>query len=116
VAHLRPTADGLLRAVRATGPGAVRFQGHVLQTGDFLATWAVELAVHHLDIARELDLPGPHPEALRMARETVEALAGELPAGWTDETAVLVGTGRQPLDGALREQAGPVGERLPVFG
>jgi uncharacterized protein (TIGR03083 family) len=117
VAHLRPTADGLVRAVRAARPGAVRFQGHVLSTGDFLATWAVELAVHHLDIARELDLPAPDPTALRMARDTVQALAaGELPAQWTDETAVLVGTGRVPLDGELGEQAGPVADRLPVLG
>jgi hypothetical protein len=116
VAHLRPTADGLVRAVRATAPGAVRFQGHVLGTGDFLATWAVELAVHHLDIARELDLPGPDPDALRMARQTVEALAGELPRSWSDETAVLVGTGRLPLDEPMRAQAGPVADRLPALG
>jgi uncharacterized protein (TIGR03083 family) len=116
VAHLRPTADGLVRAVRAAAPGAVRFQGHVLGTGDFLATWAVELAVHHLDLARELDLPDPDPTALRMARQTVEALAGELPAGWPDELAVLVGTGRQPLDAPTRELLGPVAERLPALG
>jgi uncharacterized protein (TIGR03083 family) len=116
VAHLRPTADGLARAVRVTAPGAVRFQGHVLETGDFLATWAVELAVHHLDMTRELDLPGPYPGALRLARETIEALAGELPREWPDETAVLVGTGRQPLDGAQRVQAGPAAGRLPVLG
>jgi hypothetical protein len=116
VAHLRPTADGLLRATRAAAPGAVRFQGHVLATGDFLATWAVELAVHHLDMTRELDLAGPYPQALRLARQTIEALAGDLPTAWSDETAVLIGTGRQPLDGALREQAGPAADRLPALG
>jgi uncharacterized protein (TIGR03083 family) len=116
VAHLRPTADGLVRAVRAAAPGVVRFQGHLLATGDFLATWAVELAVHHLDIARELDLPDPYPGALRLARETVEALVGELPARWSDETAVLVGTGRVALDDTLRQQAGPLAQRLPAFG
>lgn len=115
VAHLRPTADGVARAVRATEPGTVRFQGQRLDTGDFLATWAVELAVHHLDIARELDLPGPYPGALRMARQTVEALAGDLPPEWPDETAVLAGTGRLDLDGPLRDQAGPVAGRLPAF-
>jgi uncharacterized protein (TIGR03083 family) len=116
VRHLRQTADGLDRAVRAGSAGAVRFQGHVLATGDFLATWAVELAVHHLDLARELDLPAPDPAALRMSRETVEALVGELPREWSDETAVLVGTGRLGLDGAMREQAGTAADRLPAFG
>ncbi|WP_214407268.1 maleylpyruvate isomerase N-terminal domain-containing protein [Pseudonocardia lacus] len=117
VAHLRETADGLHRTVRAGAPGAVRFQGHVLSTGDFLATWAVELAVHHLDLGRELDLPAPHPGALRMARETVEALVGELlPPEWSDEAAVLAGTGRVALDDRMREQAGPLATRLPAFG
>ncbi len=116
VAHLRPTADGLVRAVRAAAAGSVRFQGHVLATGDFLATWAVELAVHHLDLGRELDLPDPHPGALRTARDTVQALVGELPAQWSDETAVLVGTGRLPLNDRLRAQAGAVADRLPALG
>jgi hypothetical protein len=116
VAHLRETADGLVRAVRAAAPGAVRFQGHVLATGDFLATWAVELAVHHLDIGRDLDLPAPYPGALRMARETVEALVGELPPEWSDETAVLAGTGRLELDDRQRAQAGTIADRLPAFG
>lgn len=116
VAHLRPTADGLVRAVRAAAPGAVRFQGHVLGTGDFLATWAVELAVHHLDLARELDLPDPDPGALRMARQTVEAQVGELPPAWPDELVVLIGTGRASLDGPTRELVGPVADRLPAFG
>jgi hypothetical protein len=88
----------------------------VLATGDFLATWAVELAVHHLDLARELDLPAPDPAALRMSRDTVEALVGELPREWSDETAVLIGTGRVALDERMREQAGPAAARLPAFG
>ena len=76
VGHLRPTVRGIQTATRALVPGAVRFQGHVLATGDFLATWAVELAVHHLDLGRELDLEPPARPALRLARATVEALAG----------------------------------------
>src|ERR1700744_5388523 len=72
VGHLRPTARGIQTATRAIALGAVRFQGHVLTTGDFLATWAVELAVHHLDLGRELDLQPPAPPALRLARATVE--------------------------------------------
>jgi hypothetical protein len=44
----------MARAV-AMSPGAVAFQRRVLATG-LAGTWAVELAVHHLDLGRELDL------------------------------------------------------------
>ncbi|GLY99245.1 hypothetical protein Acsp02_64980 [Actinoplanes sp. NBRC 103695] len=55
------------------------------------ATWAVELAVHHLD----LRTGSPDQRALRLARETVEALAEEnVPREWDDIEVVLRGTGR----------------------
>ena len=115
VPHLRPTADGLTAAVSALTSRVVRFQGHTMTTGDFLATWAVELAVHHLDLARELELPPPAPVALRLARRTVEALVGgELP--WDDETTVLLGTGRVRPDEQQAREVGPLAERLPVLG
>jgi uncharacterized protein (TIGR03083 family) len=110
VGHLRPTMDGVRSAVTHLRPGAVRFQGLVLSTGDFLATWAVELAVHHLDLRRG---PAPAPAALRLGRQTVEALLGEpMPAGWDDETVLLLGSGRIPPGEAHRAFAG----RLPVLG
>lgn len=117
VGHLRPTAEGVATAVAALEPGALRFQGHVLSTGDFLATWAVELAVHHLDLGRELDLAPPVPAALRLARNTIEALVGEpLPAPWPDGTAVLIGAGRLDPEEELRRQVGALALRLPVLG
>lgn len=117
VAHLRPTAGGLAVAVAAMPAGAVRFQGHVLTTGDFLATWAVELAVHQLDLGRELEVAPPAAAALRLARATVEALAGgPLPARWSDAATVLAGTGRVRLDEEQVRAAGPVARRLPVLG
>ena len=117
VGHLRPTADGVATAVTALPPRALRFQGHVLSTGDFLATWAVELAVHHLDLGRELNLAPPARAAISLARATIESLAGGgLPAGWLDETAVLVGAGRLRLNEQQTRQAGTVAQRLPVLG
>jgi hypothetical protein len=83
------------RAVAAMPPGAVAVQRWVQATGDFLATRAVELAVHHLDLGRELDLAPPAPSGLRLAHATVESLlGGALPSAWSDEAAVLVGAGR----------------------
>ena len=77
------------------------FQGHVITSGDFFATWAVELAVHHLDLTSELIMEPPTADSLRLARETVQELAGgELPTTLTDVEAVLIGTGRlaPPVD------------------
>lgn len=116
VNHFTPTAAGVARAVSSMGEHNVAFQGHVLTPGDFLATWAVELAVHHLDLGAELALAAPAATAMRLARATIEALSGELPATWTDETAVLVGTGRLALTDAQAEQAGDSARRLPALG
>ncbi|TDQ00217.1 maleylpyruvate isomerase N-terminal domain-containing protein [Labedaea rhizosphaerae] len=104
VAHLRPTVLGLRTAVGAMADGAVRFQGHVLSTGDFLATWAVEVAVHHLDI----DVGDPAAAALRLARQTVDAIAGErMPAELGDAEVALSGFGRIAVPDGL-------GDRLPL--
>jgi uncharacterized protein (TIGR03083 family) len=117
VAHLRTTADGVTRAVAAMTPGTVAFQGRVLATGDFLATWAVELTVHHLDLSREIDLAPPAPEGLRLARATIESLlVGALPRTWSDEVAVLIGAGRVEPDDSQAEGIGAVLGRLPVLG
>jgi uncharacterized protein (TIGR03083 family) len=115
VAHLRPTADALTAAVAALPDGVVAIPGHAMRTGDFLSTWALELAVHHLDLGAELTLPPPAPTALGMARATLEALAGgRLP--WDDHTTVLIATGRLPPDEEQAAEAGPLAARLPVLG
>jgi uncharacterized protein (TIGR03083 family) len=114
VRHLLPTVDGVRSAVRALPSGAVRFQGHVLPTGDFLATWAVELAIHQLDLGRELTVAPPTAESLRLTRATVEALAGfPLPASWDDRTVALLGAGRIQADAS---QSALIEGRLPVLG
>lgn len=117
VAHLRSTADGIATAVRALAAGNLNFQGHVMSTGDFLTTWAVELAVHHLDLGRELDLPPPAPSAALLARATIDALAGgRLPEAWPDRTAILIGTGRLRMDDDQAREVGELTGRLPVLG
>jgi Mycothiol maleylpyruvate isomerase N-terminal domain len=95
VGHLRVTAQTLADAVQRMPPGRVRFQGHVLETGDFLATWATEVAVHHLDLDLDADAPGPDPEALRLARQTAEALAGDPIEAADDVQATLRGWDRR---------------------
>ena len=93
VEHLRAAAAAVLEA--SLPADAVRFQGHVISVGDFLATWAVELAVHHVDLGADLDVGQPTPSALRLTRATIEALLGEPVAPEVDDLDVLlVGSGR----------------------
>ena len=95
VGHLRTVADAVRSAVERIPDGPVAFQGHVLASGDFLATWAVELAVHHLDVLTGVDLGPPTAESLRLGRLTVETLAEDtFPAGWSDADCLLAGAGR----------------------
>jgi hypothetical protein len=82
----------------------------------FLATWAVELAVHHLDLGYELTMAAPSSPALRLARLTIEALVnGKLPAAWADDMVVLLGSGRV-RPGLSQIEACPLAEKLPVLG
>lgn len=112
VAHLRQTADGVRAAAAILPEAPVPCQGMVLDSGDFLTAWAVELAVHQLDLGRDLALAPPAPDALGLARATVEHLAGErLPDMLDDVSAVLAGSGRIPPDAA-----GPAAGLLPVLG
>jgi hypothetical protein len=117
VRHMLPTVEGVRAATSRLEPAAVRFQGHVLSTGDFLATWAVELTIHQLDMGRELVLPQPAPAALRLARLTVEDLAGaNAPRTWSDEQIVLLGAGRMKPDSQERTEAPELVRQLPVLG
>lgn len=75
VTLLRQVVAGVRWTVQRLPAGVVEFQGGVLATGDFFATWAVELGVHQLDLAREVDVAPPTAGALGMARRTVDALA-----------------------------------------
>nr|WP_276610825.1 maleylpyruvate isomerase N-terminal domain-containing protein [Kineococcus siccus] len=92
VTHTLPTLGAVRSVVTTLAPGRLAFQGQVLGTGDFLATWACELAVHQLDVGPELDVPAPDPGALRIARATGEALdaaRGSALARAADTAAVL---------------------------
>lgn len=109
-AQLHDVADAVLAGVAGCTAAHRRWQGHVFAAGDFLAVWAVEDVVHHLDL--RVDEPAPS-SALALTRETVEALLGEpLPRVLTDVQAVLVGSGRLPIP----EDARHLAARLPALG
>ena len=116
VRHMEATAGPVGRAVRSLVPGALAFQGHVMDTGDFLAMWAVELCIHHLDLAPGDGRSGPTRESLILTRSTVEALAGgPLPAGVDDIRVALIGAGRdRPTPGEV-EALGSLAAAVPVI-
>lgn len=105
----------MLAAAASLPPGTLDFQGHVLISGDFFASWAVELAVHQLDLARETAVAAPHPSGLTLARRTAEALLDAARPG-DDEAAVLLGTGRRRPTPDEAAVLGPDADRLPVLG
>jgi Mycothiol maleylpyruvate isomerase N-terminal domain len=107
--HLRDVAATADHVLGRMPDHAVLFQGKTMTSGDFLATWVVELAVHHLDLG---DGAGPPTDgSLHVVRRTVEAIADVgLPSAWSDEEAALVALGRAPLP----DDAGALARALPV--
>jgi hypothetical protein len=99
VAHLKDVVSSAVAAVSSMSEGVVEFQGKRMDSGDFLATWVVELAVHQLD----LGLDGDTPSGLSWTRLTLEAIANsDLPSTLDDRSAVLIGLGRVPCPPSTR--------------
>ncbi len=114
----RETAAAACRAARACPHPAVATQGHALSTADFIATLAVEAAVHYLDLTVGLPAaPPPDPGSLALVRQVLDGLLGTpMPGGWDDVTYALKGTGRVPVTAAERSAIGVLADRLPLFG
>ncbi len=94
----------------------VATQGHALRLDDLLSTLVVETAVHHLDLVRHLDRPGPGAGPLAEVRRVLTALLSrDLPAAWDDATAALRATGRAPLTSADRAELGDDAGRFPLL-
>jgi hypothetical protein len=115
--YAETSAAVVVSAGRVPVGSLVATQGRVLRVGDLLSTLVVEAAVHHLDLVRHLDRPGPADEALAEVRQVLEGLLGApLPDRWDDTTATLRGTGRERLTAADRLELGPATARFPLFG
>ncbi len=103
--HLDDVAAMLRVALARLPDHPLLFQGKTMTSGDFLATWVVELAVHQLDLGDEAG--HPTPGSLTAVRRTVEAIADvDLPHTWDDEHAALIALGRVPLPIDVPELAG----------
>ena len=98
VRHLHEVVQGLRNTVPTLPDGPIAFQGHVLTAGDMLATWAVELAVHHHDLALPAGAPAPAPAAVHIGRLTAEALgstSGARASAEDDLAVMLASFGRR---------------------
>jgi hypothetical protein len=118
VREWRETSAAACRAARACPHEFVTTQGHVLRTADFMATLAVEAAVHYLDLTVQLPAaPAADAASLRLVRRVLDGLLGTaVPTGWTDRDYVLKGTGRIPLDDSDRVALAALADQFPLFG
>ncbi|MBW0103088.1 maleylpyruvate isomerase N-terminal domain-containing protein [Pseudonocardia sp. KRD291] len=120
--HMAPTVAALRRITRQLDePYALQFQGHVLDVGDFVATWVLEVAVHHLDVTVELPgRPAPAGSALEVCRDSVAALlpppTREATSGRDATALLLAASGREPLDDTARAAFGAAAGSFPLLG
>jgi hypothetical protein len=120
VALWSDTAPAAVRAARAVDPaGRLATQGHVFPVADFLAVLVTEAVIHHLDMIDALpDAPRPAPQAIEIARATVDGLMApdRLPEQWGQRAALLKATGRAGLTEADRRTLGPAAKKFPLLG
>jgi uncharacterized protein (TIGR03083 family) len=114
----RETSGAACRAARACPSEAVTTQGHVMRTADFIATLAVEAAIHYLDLTVGLPAaPVPEPASLALVRRVLDGLLGcRVPANWDDKTYALKGTGRVALTDEECSSLGSLAPQFPLFG
>ncbi|MFD3919011.1 maleylpyruvate isomerase N-terminal domain-containing protein [Streptomyces sp. NPDC058595] len=115
--HLDDVGSAAGRAAELADPELrVATQDMVLTAGDYLRAYVLEWTLHHLDlVARLPHAAGPPAEGLARTRETLEAIAGTaFPASFSDEGALLIGTGRRAPTDPERAQLGPLAREIPL--
>ena len=114
--HLGDVGAAAGRAADLADPGLrVSTQDMVLTAGDYLSAYVLEWTLHHLDlIAHVPDAAPPPAEGLARTREMLEKIAGAaFPESFSDEDALLVGTGRREPTAAEKTALGALTGRLP---
>ncbi|GAB0103503.1 maleylpyruvate isomerase N-terminal domain-containing protein [Nocardia sp. JMUB6875] len=111
--HLDDVGSAAGRAATLCDPTLrVSTRDQVLTAADYLDAYVLEWTLHHLDLRAHL--PGvPHPpaESLSRTREMLEQITGTaFPRTFSDEDALLIGTGRRSPSAAQRTD---LGAKLP---
>lgn len=115
--HLDDVGSAAGRAAVLADPALrVSTQDMVLTAGDYLSAYVLEWTLHHLDLVAHL--PGaarPPVEGLARTREMLEEIAGtKFPASFSDQDALLVGTGRRAPTDAEVAALGELAAKLPL--
>ncbi|QFU94460.1 hypothetical protein YIM_46670 [Amycolatopsis sp. YIM 10] len=115
--HLDDVGSAAGRAAVLADPGLrVSTQDMVLTAGDYLSAYVVEWTLHHLDLIAHLPGATPPPvESLARTREMLEEIAGaKFPESFSDQDALLVGTGRRAPTDAETAELGELAAKLPL--
>jgi uncharacterized protein (TIGR03083 family) len=116
--HLDDVGSAADRAAELADPGLrVGTRDEVLTVDDYLSAYVMEWTLHHLDLIAHL--PGavePPPAAgLVRSREMLEKIAGSaFPVPFSDQDALLVGTGRRTPTDAEKAELGELAAKLPL--
>ncbi|MFD9353399.1 maleylpyruvate isomerase N-terminal domain-containing protein [Streptomyces sp. NPDC060031] len=88
----------------------------VLTAGDYLCAYVLEWTLHHLDLIAHLpEAAQPPAEGLARSRELLEKIAGAaFPPSFSDEDALLIGTGRRAPTEVENAALGELAARLPL--
>ncbi|MFD8980593.1 maleylpyruvate isomerase N-terminal domain-containing protein [Streptomyces sp. NPDC059564] len=114
--HLDDVGSAAGRAAELADPDLrVATRGEVLTAADYLSAYVIEWTLHHLDLVAYLPgTPGPPLEGLARSRRMLETIAGAtFPASFSDEDALLTGTGRRAPTGEEKARLGGLAARLP---
>ncbi|WP_344071912.1 maleylpyruvate isomerase N-terminal domain-containing protein [Streptomyces crystallinus] len=114
--HLDDVGSAAGRAALLADPATrVSTQDQVLTVADYLSAYVLEWTLHHLDLTAHLpDAARPPAEGLAHSRATLEKIAGaDFPASFTDQDALLIGTGRRAPTSVERAELGGLAQRLP---
>ncbi|MEU9036287.1 maleylpyruvate isomerase N-terminal domain-containing protein [Streptomyces sp. NPDC048352] len=118
--HLEDVGSAAGRAADlADRAGRVSTREQVLTVGDYLDAYVLEWTLHHLDLTARLPhAERPPAEGLARSRALLERIAGgAFPASFSDEDALLIGTGRRapgPAEQAALAARGGIAARLPL--
>ena len=115
--HLDDVGSAAGRAAELCDPSLrVSTRDEVLTASDYLSAYVLEWTLHHLDLIAHLpNAAGPPAEGLTRSREMLETIAGTaFPVSFSDEDALLVGTGRRPPADAQKAELGDLAAKLPI--
>ncbi|MFC9995585.1 maleylpyruvate isomerase N-terminal domain-containing protein [Nocardia sp. NPDC127526] len=116
--HLDDVGAAAGRAAALADPDLrVSTRDMVLTAGDYLSAYVLEWTLHHLDLIEHLpNAAQPPAEVLAYTRHLLEQIAGTpFPASFSDNDALLIGTGRRVPTPGERAELDSASARFPVY-